>query len=77
VSPERNDGLVYVDRQAAIVFELRQFPRYYGFTERMLGRLRKKWVKEQAPHWAEDQAPPDNVLIDEIDLTLQHIKLRK
>ena len=42
VSPERNEGLVYVDRQAAIVFELRHFPRYYDFTERLLARLRRK-----------------------------------
>lgn len=43
VSPERTDGMVYIDRQAAVVFELRHFPRYYDFTERMLGRLKKKW----------------------------------
>lgn len=47
VSPERTDGVVYIDRQAAVVFELRHFPRYYDFTERMLVRLKKKWVAAQ------------------------------
>jgi hypothetical protein len=69
VSPEPTDGLFYVDRQAAVLFELRPFPRYYDFTERLLGRLRKKWQADPAPH--------SEVLIEEIDLTLQHIKKNK
>jgi hypothetical protein len=77
VYPEKNEGTVYIDRQAAIIFELRHFPRYYGFTERMLTRLRNKWVKDQAPHWVKDQAPPDDVLIKEIDLTLEQIRRKK
>ena len=66
VSPERTDGMVYIDRQAAVVFELRHFPRYYDFTERMLGRLKKKWVADPAPH--------SDVLVEEIDITLKHIR---
>ena len=69
VSPERTDGLVYVDRQAAVVFELRHFPRYYDFTERMLVRLKRKWVADPQPH--------ADVLIEEIDLTLRHIQQSK
>jgi hypothetical protein len=46
VSPERTDGLVYIDRQAAVVFELRHFPRYYDFTERMLARFKEKGVAD-------------------------------
>ncbi len=42
VAPERTEGLVYIDRQAAVVFELRPFPRYYDFAERMLVRLKKE-----------------------------------
>jgi hypothetical protein len=48
VSPEPTEGLFYVDRQAAVVFELRHFPRYYA-----------------------------HVLIEEIDLTLEHIRKKK
>jgi len=77
VSPERNEGLVYIDRQAAVIFELRHFPRYYNFTERMLARLRRKWEKDQAPHWVNNQPPPDDVLIKEIELTLGHIQKNK
>jgi hypothetical protein len=77
VHPEQNEGTVYIDRQAAIIFELRHFPRYYDFTERMLTRVRNKWVKDQAPHWVKDQAPPDDVLIKEIDLTLEQIRRKK
>jgi hypothetical protein len=69
VSPEKTDGVVYIDRQAAVVFELRHFPRYYDFTERMLGRLKKKWIADPAPH--------SDVLIEEIDLTLKHIQQNK
>jgi hypothetical protein len=77
VSPDPKGGIHYIDRQAAVIFELRHFPRYVDFTERMLARLRKKWVKDQAPHWVEGQAPPDHVLIEEIDLTLKHIENKK
>ena len=69
VSPAPTEGLFYVDRQAAVVFELRHFPRYYDYTERMLARLRKKWVAEAQPH--------SHVLIEEIDLTLKHIQQNK
>lgn len=69
VSPERNEGLVYIDRQAAVVFELRHFPRCYGFTERMLLRLKRKWLADPGPH--------AEVLIEETDLTLKHIQQNK
>ncbi len=64
VSPQSPGGPVWVDTQAAVVFELRYFPRYYEFTERMLTRLRKKWATEVSM--------PD--VLGEIDLTLEHIK---
>ncbi len=69
VLPERNEGLVYIDRQAAVIFELRHFPRYYDFTERMLLRLKNKWVADPAPH--------SDVLLEELDLTLAHIRQNK
>ena len=43
VSPDAADGVTWIDRQAAVVFELRHFPVYYEFTERMLAGLKKKW----------------------------------
>jgi hypothetical protein len=64
VSPEGADGRIWEDRQAAVVFELRNFPRYYEFTERMLPRLRTIWGA-----WPR--------LIEEINLTLEHIEQRK
>jgi len=69
VSPAPTEGMFYVDRQAAVIFELRHFPRYFDFTERMLERLRKKWATEEQPH--------SHVLIEEIDLTLKHIQSNK
>jgi hypothetical protein len=61
VSPDSADGKIWEDRQAAVAFELRHFPRYYEFTERMLLRLRSIWGS-----WPR--------LVEEIDLTLRHIK---
>ncbi|MGA2353777.1 MAG: hypothetical protein ABSG02_04725 [Terriglobales bacterium] len=69
VSPEPKGGLHYVDRQAAVIFELRHFPRYYDFTERMLKRLKGKWVADPQPH--------SDVLIEEIDPALRHIQHSK
>jgi len=66
VAPDPKGGLHYVDRQAAVIFELRHFPRYYDFTERMLLRLKKKWTAEPEPH--------SDVLVEEIDVALKHIQ---
>jgi hypothetical protein len=59
---------MWIDRQAAVVFELRHFPRYYEFTERMLKGLREKWSKDPEFRWPR--------LVEEIDLTLAHIQKR-
>lgn len=69
VSPESKDGLFYRDRQAAVIFELRHFPRYYEFTERMLARLKAKWIAEPVAH--------SELLLEEIDLSLKYIQKRK
>ena len=69
VSRDRDGGLMYVDRQAAVVFELRHFPRYYDFTERMLVRLKEDWSAKT------DELT--RVMIEEIDLTLKHIHQNK
>jgi hypothetical protein len=69
VSPDTADGVMRLDRQCAVVFELRHFPRYYQFTERMLAGLRKVW--------ANDSSSQRLRLIEEIDLTLAHIQRNK
>ena len=66
VSPDER-GATFLDRQIAVVFELRHFPRYYECTERILSGLRQTWLSEK-----------DYMrLIQEIDLTLAYIKGRK
>jgi hypothetical protein len=64
VTPDTPDGKIWEDRQAAIAFELRNFPRYYEFIQRMLLRLRKIWSA-----WPR--------LVEEIDLTLKYIEQNK
>lgn len=71
VSPLPTGGLFNYDRQAAVIFELRHFPRYFDFTERMLLRLKKKWTNEQPPH------AHVGMLIEEVDLTLKYIESKK
>ena len=66
VSPDSAEGVMWVDRQAAVIYELRHFPRYYEFTERMLVGLKNKWVTDP------DFKSPR--LIEEIDLTLRRIR---
>jgi hypothetical protein len=68
VSPDPATGSTWIDRQAAVVFELRHFPRYYEFTERMLRGLREQW--------SNDPGSPQRRLLKEIDLTLADIRKR-
>ena len=63
VQPEVENGTMYQDRQVAIVFELKNFKRYYPISEKILRELRKKWIS-------------NNRLIEEIDLTLEHIRCK-
>jgi hypothetical protein len=58
---------VFLDQQIAVVFELRNFPRYFELTERILSGLRNSWLQMQ------DWANYDR-LIRELGLTLQYIK---
>ena len=61
--PDSESGLTWLDRQVAVVFELRNFPRYYPVTERILDQWRLR-------------ISADNLafLLAEIDLTLQHLR---
>ena len=45
VQPDKESGSLYVDRQAAILYELRNFKRYYSFSYRTLLGLQEKWTK--------------------------------
>jgi hypothetical protein len=66
VSPGEK-GALFLDRQIAIVFELRHFPRYYECTERIFSGLQQSWGNDKNTER----------LIQEIDLTLKHIEARK
>jgi len=45
VQPEDENGTMYIDRQTAIIYELRHFKRYYPYSLRTLKELLKKWEK--------------------------------
>jgi hypothetical protein len=66
VSTDPESGVQWIDRQAAVVFELRHFPRYFEFTERTLRGLKGKWTSDPEFRWQR--------LIEEINLTLDYIK---
>ncbi|HKV82118.1 MAG TPA: hypothetical protein VJP02_28475 [Candidatus Sulfotelmatobacter sp.] len=66
VQPDEK-GVVFLDKQIAVVFELRHFPRYYECTERILTGLRAAWNQPEA----------FSRLLREIDLTIQYISERK
>ncbi len=64
VQPDTGMEHVKLDRQIAVVFELRHFPRYRELTIRLLRGMRASWVANSA----------NKRLIDEIDLTLGALK---
>ena len=57
---------VMLDRQIAIVFELRSFFKYYPVTLRILAGLKESWKQT-----------PNKRILHEIDLTEQYITDRK
>lgn len=65
VQPDDNKGTMYVDRQTAIIYELRHFTRYYPYSLRTLKGLLEKW--EKVP----DQYPR---LLEEVQLTIEYLK---
>ncbi|HEX8350056.1 MAG TPA: hypothetical protein VF598_08835 [Hymenobacter sp.] len=64
VEPPNPDGALYVDRQCAIMFELRFFPRYYPVITRTLQGLKSKWMASDGKY---------ERLIDELNITLKYI----
>ena len=65
VQPEDDEGTMFVDRQTAIIYELRHFKRYYPYSLRTLKGLQKKW--EQVPN----QFPR---LLEETQLTIEFLE---
>jgi len=59
--------VMYIDRQTAIIYELRHFKRYYPFSHRTLIGLKEKW--EKVPN----QFPR---LIDECTRTIEYLKTK-
>ena len=68
VAPDPDTKELWLDRQIAIVFELRHFPRYYEVTMRILGGLQEKWQSDPESKWPR--------LINEVDLTVTYIQKR-
>ena len=66
VSPDPESKVAWIDRQAAVAFELRRFTFYHEYTYRMLLSLRVRWAND--PEFAYPR------LIEEIDLTVNHIR---
>lgn len=66
VSPDPDSKVVWIDRQTAVLFELRRFHRYYEHTLRTLTGLREKWSND--PEFKFKR------LIEELDLTAEHIR---
>ncbi len=67
VEPSTDQKMMYLDRQIAVVFELRNFPEYAEVSERILIGLRDTWSKN-----------PESLqrMITEIDLTLAYLRER-
>jgi len=65
VSPDER-GSLFLDRQIAIIFELRHFPRYYECSERILMGLKESWGGRVE----------FSRLLREMDLTLEYIRKR-
>ena len=65
VEPPSDSKGLYIDRQAAILFEMRNFKRYYPLTFRTLKGLEEKWqaVPNQFPR-----------ILQELDLTIKYIE---
>ncbi|WP_422018250.1 hypothetical protein [Roseateles sp.] len=68
VALDPESKVMWIDRQCAVIFELRQFRRYHELTLRTLNGLRAKWSGD-----------PDFTfprMIEELDLTVDYIKSR-
>jgi hypothetical protein len=64
---------VFLDRQVAVVYELRNFPDYYPVTLRILRRSRLQWGLDKL---TSSPFSPHN-LADEANLTIAYIKRKQ
>jgi len=67
VEPPEGRDVIKLDRQIAIVFELRNFPEYEEVTERILKGLQEHWSKQT------NEFADYSRLIAEVDLTLGYL----
>ena len=66
VTPDSESKVTWIDRQTAVLFELRRFKRYHELTLRTLLGLREQWSKNN------DSTYPR--LLEELDLTVEYIR---
>jgi hypothetical protein len=66
VSPDPDSKVVWIDRQTAVLFELRRFRRYHEHTLRTLLGLRDKWSNDPEFKFRR--------LLEELDLTVEYIR---
>ena len=66
VEPEEPGIPLKLDRQIAIVYELRNFPEYYEISRRILEGLKEDWKEQNLPR-----------IIKEIDISLEYINKNK
>jgi hypothetical protein len=59
---------IFLDRQIATAFEMRNFPEYYELTHRLFEGLKKQWTL---------QGVLDERLSEEMQRTIDHIEKRK
>lgn len=67
VQPDDEKNSMYIDRQAAIIYELRHFKRYFLFSLRTLKGLKNEWGKVDGQHPR---------LLEELDLTIDFLQRR-
>jgi hypothetical protein len=68
VSPDPEGELLWIDRQCAVLFELRRFIRYHELTLRTLLGLRHKWTNDPGFNFPR--------LLEELQLTIDYIQSR-
>lgn len=66
VSPDSQGQLIMIDRQIAVIFELRNYPEYYELSIRILEDLKVIW----------EQHTLANRLVNEMNLTVDFINRR-
>lgn len=62
-------GTIFLDRQIAIVYELRNFPRYYALSKRII-----EWLKE---FWGKEKSDKNKRILHEMDLTIKFLNQKQ